>query len=169
MSPVPPTPGAPSDDELVRRAATVDPAALAILYDRHGAACFALATRMLGDGERSEDAVRQAFLRLWRVGASFDRSLGTVRAQVLDLVHAQCIHALRAAGGAVAPSAVEREVPRGLTYQLWTVLELAYFQGLTERQIAERLDLPVAVVKQRTRAALEQLRDRLPDAGGSAV
>lgn len=165
------SPGPPSDDELVRRAATIDPASLAILYDRHAAPCFALARRMLGEGPPSNDAVRQAFLHLWRVGASFDRSLGTVRGQLLDLVHELCVQTLRTAGGAAVPprSPEHGEGLRGLSDELWAVLELAYFQGLTERQIAERLDLPIEAVKRRTRVGLEQLRDRLPDGGGSAV
>ncbi len=163
-----PPPGPPGDDDLIERAATTDPASMAILFDRHGAACYALAHRMLGESEAAETAVREAFLGLWRSGSSFDRGSGPVRSQLLDLVHDECVGMLRARPGGAAPMAPGLPI-QGLAPELWAVLELAYFGALTEQQIAERLGLPVATVKERARRGLEQLRDRLPDGGGSAV
>lgn len=153
-------PGNPSDGELLRRAASIDPASLAILYDRHGSACYALAHRMLGSGSAAEDAVQEAFLHLWRSGSSFDASGGPVRSQLLTHVHTLSLATLRRASFREVPEPRAREnTPvSGLSEELDTVLELAYFRGLTEADIAQRLNVPVEVVKTRTRVALEQLR-----------
>jgi RNA polymerase sigma-70 factor (ECF subfamily) len=160
------SPADPSDSELLRRAASIDPPSLAILYDRHAPACYALAHRMLGPGERAEGAVQQAFVHLWQSGSSFDATRGSVRSQLLAHVHALSRDALRAQPrDAARPD--ESAPVGGLPAELWAVLELAYFGGLTETEVAHRLDVSVDDVKARMRRALEQLRAGTQDTSAS--
>lgn len=168
----------------MRRAATIDPASLAILYDRHSACCYALARRMLGEGAAADKVVRGAFLGLWRLGSSFDAARGSVRSQLLESVRTRAIEALRGGGGSglrhasssvreedalrAARSPDEEVMGHGLPSELWVILQLAYFDGLTEDGIARRLDLPLEEVKLRARQALDRLAERDPDSASPA-
>lgn len=151
----------PSDLELVRRAGNADAGCVEAIYDRHAASCFSLARRMLGEGPSAERVVGTAFLRLWRTAQSFDVTRGSVRTQLLESVHELCVDEIRDranGGGGARPSASSNlPIDHGLPVELWSVLELAYFGGMTETEIADQLDVPVTVVKQRARMALEGL------------
>jgi len=175
--------GRPSDEELVRRTARIDPTAFAELYDRHSVAAFSLARRMLGAG-RAEDAVQEAFLSVWRGAKAYDPGRGAVRPWLMGIVRLRSIDELRRVGrhdrrraGAqgleerfAAPDSTEgqallAEQSTSVRTALATlpedqrhVLELAYFGGWTQTEIAERLDLPLGTVKGRARLALEKLR-----------
>src|SRR4029079_9884112 len=80
--------------QLVRRG---DARAFEIVYERHSAAAFSLAYRMMGTRSRAEDVTQDAFLSLWRSGARYDRARGSVRTWVLGIVHHRAIDALRRA------------------------------------------------------------------------
>jgi len=138
--------------QLVRRG---DANAFEVIYERHGSAAFSLAYRMCGQRTTAEDAVQEAFLSLWRSGARYDRTRGSVRTWVLGIVHNRAIDALRR--GTVherrrvddagiterveAPERTEVEVARrdeareirsaleGLPQEQSQVIELAYFGG----------------------------------------
>lgn len=175
-----------SDEELVRRSAHIDSEAFAMLYDRHSATAFSLARRMLGSSG-AEDAVQEAFFSLWRAAPAYDAVRGSVRLWLLGMVRNRSIDALRKRSvherqriefealeeRAAAPdgteeqviaaerSAVARAALQTLPPEQRQVLELAYFGGWAQTEIAERLGLPLGTVKGRTRLALEKLRSSL--------
>ena len=175
-----------SDEDLVRRAAGIDPAAFAELYDRHSVTAFSLARRMVG-ASRAEDAVQEAFLSAWRGMERYNPGRGAVRPWLMGIVRNRCIDELRRRDvherrrvetqefeeRFAAPDSTDGEVLRAeqstavrtalatLPGNQRNVLELAYFDGWTQTEIAERLDLPLGTVKGRTRLALEKLRSTL--------
>jgi len=170
--------------QLVRRG---DARAFEIVYERHSAAAFSLAYRMMGTRSGAEDVTQDAFLSLWRSGARYDRARGSVRTWVLGIVHHRAIDALRRAtvhdrrragdeGIEERFEATERTdveaarreeagVVRGALETLPSdqcqVIELAYFGGFTHTEIADMLETPVGTVKGRMRLGLKKLRDRL--------
>ena len=175
-----------SDEELVRRAAQIDSAAFAELYDRHRVMAFSLARRMLGP-ERAEDAVQEAFLSFWRGMSGYDPGRGAVRSWLMGIVRHRSIDELRrldvhqrrraeaeglderfAARDSTDAQALSTELAATVRAALASlpeeqrrVLELGYFHGLTQTEIAERLDLPLGTVKGRVRLALGKLRSAL--------
>jgi RNA polymerase sigma-70 factor (ECF subfamily) len=174
-----------ADDLLVERLARADPEALGALYDRYGRTAYALARRILRDEHLAEDAVQEGFLCAWRLAPSFDRSQCTARGWILTLVHRRAVDLVRRGERRRAepfPDGVEASEP-GPDELAWArscgravrsaldglrsgdrhLLELAYFGGLTQTEIAARLDLPLGTVKSRTFAALSALRRALGD------
>ncbi len=172
-----------SDEELIRRVARLDSGAFATLYDRHNGAAFSLARRILG-ASGSEDAVQEAFLNLWRSARRYDEGrgsvrlwlLGMVRNRSIDAVRSRAVHERRRIGvegienrfpardsteeqviGAERSAAARAALER-LPAEQRQVLELAYYGGWTQLEIAERLGLPVGTVKARTRLGLDKLR-----------
>jgi len=163
--------------------------AFEVVFDRHGGVAFSLAYRMCGRRAMAEDIVQEAFLSLWRTGARYDRTRGSVRSWVLSTVHNRAVDALRrglvrearnvsdhqAAERIVAPERTEAEVGRRedahrvrdalgeLPAEQRRVIELAYFGGFTHTQIAEMLDAPIGTVKGRMRLGLTKLRLLLAD------
>jgi RNA polymerase sigma-70 factor (ECF subfamily) len=77
----------PEDDELITAVARGDQPALLALYDRHGRIALGLAYRILGDAGAAEEAVQDAFVRLWRRAATFDASRGSARSWLLTIDH----------------------------------------------------------------------------------
>ena len=170
--------------QLVRRG---DARAFEIVYERHSAAAFSLAYRMMGTRSSAEDVTQDAFLSLWRSGARYDRTRGSVRTWVLGIVHHRAIDALRRAtvhdrrragdeGIEERFEATERTdveaarreeagVVRGALETLPSdqcqVIELAYFGGFTHTEIAEMLDAPVGTIKGRMRLGLQKMRAHL--------
>jgi len=170
--------------QLVRRG---DARAFEIVYERHSAAAFSLAYRMMGTRSGAEDVTQDAFLSLWRSGARYDRARGSVRTWVLGIVHHRAIDALRRAtvhdrrragdeGIEERFEATERTdveaarreeagVVRGALESLPSdqcqVIELAYFGGFTHTEIAEMLDAPVGTIKGRMRLGLQKMRAHL--------
>ena len=170
--------------QLVRRG---DARAFEIVYERHSAAAFSLAYRMMGTRSGAEDVTQDAFLSLWRSGARYDRARGSVRTWVLGIVHHRAIAALRRAtvhdrrragdeGIEERFEATERTdveaarreeagTVRGALSTLpadqCQVIELAYFGGFTHTEIAEMLDAPVGTIKGRMRLGLQKMRAHL--------
>jgi RNA polymerase sigma-70 factor, ECF subfamily len=170
--------------QLVRRG---DARAFEIIYERHSAAAFSLAYRMMGTRIGAEDVTQDAFLSLWRSGARYDRARGSVRTWVLGIVHHRAIDALRRAtvhdrrrGGDEgveerfeAPERTDVEAARReeagvvrnaletLPSDQCQVIELAYFGGFTHTEIADMLDTPVGTIKGRMRLGLQKMRAQL--------
>jgi len=170
--------------QLVRRG---DARAFEIVYERHSAAAFSLAYRMMGTRSRAEDVTQDAFLSLWRSGARYDRARGSVRTWVLGIVHHRAIDALRRstvhdrrrAGDEgieerfEAPERTDVEAARReeagtvrdalstLPADQCQVIELAYFGGFTHTEIAEILEAPVGTIKGRMRLGLKKMRAHL--------
>jgi RNA polymerase sigma-70 factor, ECF subfamily len=178
-----------ADEDLMELVSEGEARAFEVVFDRHGGVAFSLAYRMCGRRAMAEDIVQEAFLSLWRSGARYDRTRGSVRSWVLSTVHNRAVDALRrgvvresrnvsdhqAAERIVAPERTEAEVGRReethrvrdalgeLPAEQRRVIELAYFGGFTHTQIAEMLDAPIGTVKGRMRLGLTKLRLLLSD------
>ena len=173
------------DAELVRRIAAGDTEALRDLYDRFGRILFGLAYRTLGDRQLAEDCIQEVFVTVWRNAGRYDASRALVTTWLFTIVRNKAVDAVRwqsrrgadplpeewsfgespdSADIAAAAENGERiaaalaELPQP---QL-EVLSLTYFEGLTNAEIAERLDVPLGTVKGRLRLALERLRTLAP-------
>ena len=169
-------------DRIRRR----DPQALEELYRLRGRRAFGLAYRVLGDAAAAEDAVQDAFLAVWDGAERIDARRGRVESLLMTMVHRRAIDQLRARARRTARQApvsmdivnvvderaaelfdavsasVSAEQVRAalgaLPAEQRAVIELAYFEGLTHREIAERSGLALGTVKSRLRLGMEKLR-----------
>ncbi|MEA2457063.1 MAG: hypothetical protein QOC95_35 [Thermoleophilaceae bacterium] len=179
-----------SDGELMELVATGDHAAFSALYARHSAAAHRLALRIVRTRDRADDVVQESFLALWTRSDQYREERGSLRGYVLTVVQHRAIDAVRrdtthlkrrssdlkAMERHEAPERTDTEAERheeAATVQraLATlsgpqahVIELAYFAGLSQSQIAERIQEPVGTVKGRVRLALVKLRQEIPPA-----
>jgi RNA polymerase sigma-70 factor, ECF subfamily len=170
--------------QLVRRG---DARAFEVIYDRHSSAAFSLAYRMMGTRGGAEDVTQDAFLSMWRSGARYDRTRGSVRTWVLGIVHHRAIDALRRAtvhdrrragdegieerfearertdveAARHEEAGTVRQALDSLPADQCQVIELAYFGGFTHTEIADMLDAPVGTVKGRMRLGLRKMRSQL--------
>lgn len=174
---VTPTP----DATLITRLRQGDPDALGSIYDRYGAVAYRVALRTLRDEKLAEDAVQEAFLDLWRRPEVYDPDRAPLGSWICVLAHRRAADiARREARRHVAAAAVRWEAPDSYTTEelvlLLTdrrrvdralraldphdrrIIELAYHGGLSQAEIANRLDLPLGTVKSRTFKALRRLR-----------
>lgn len=186
-----PAPTASADDgepgRLLAAAARGDRAAFAQLYDRLSGPIYSLACRLLGDPAEAQDVVQDIFVQVWRTAGAYDASRGSVFSWVATLTRNRAIDRLRmrrrraelVAGAAPdlqpAASAVDsaaslwvRERAAAVRAALAEMppdqqqtLELAYFGGLTQQEIAARLNEPLGTIKARIRRGLFRLKDRL--------
>lgn len=176
-----------ADEELMQLVSENDSAAFAVVYERHATAAFSLAFRMSGKRSLAEDIVQEAFISLWRSGARYDSTRGSVRTWVLGIVHNRAIDALRRRAAQdrdrVSDEGIEdkleanerteleagrrdeaREIRAalvGLPPDQSRVIELAYYGGLTHSEIAELLEAPVGTIKGRMRLGLQKMRSQL--------
>lgn len=175
-----------TDGELLARVAARDDTALGMLYDRHSGLAFGLAYRVLRDRGQAEDVVQEAFLSVWRRAASFDSSKGSARGWLMSIVHNASIdrrrgrfrhqqtevdiddHAWRLADDDVwddVSRQLDREQVRraldAIPKEQRETLELAYFGGLTQAEIAEKTGEPLGTVKSRARLGLRRLEGLL--------
>ena len=170
------------DSDLLRRISERDDDALGILYDRYSGVAFALAYRVLGDRGQAEDIVQEAFLSVWRRASTFDASRGSAKGWLMSIVHNACIDrrrgrfrhqrnevaiddvAYRLAGQDVwedVSRIVDQEQVRRalgeLSPEQRQTIELAYFGGLTQSEIAEKTGEPLGTVKSRARLGLKRM------------
>lgn len=180
-----------SDAELAGALVAGDVDALGHLYDRYGSLAYSVALRVLGDPGRAEDVVQDCFLKLWNNAGRFDVSRGSLRTWLITLVRNRSIDYLRGRGAherqereipinaeSSGPgsdpwhdvaSAIQREMIRAaldsLPVEQRQAVELAYFGGYTQREIAEMSRVPLTTVKGRMRLALEKLDSYLQGRG----
>src|SRR3978361_887785 len=179
-----------ADEELMPWIAEKDPEAFEVFYDRHGGAGYSLAYRILGDRSAAEDGTQEAFISIWRSGGRFDRTRGSVRSWTLSIVRNRAIDSLRSKAGKApkltfdddailearaADEHVEAEVLAagaaeeggGSLSQLpgdqSKVIELAYFGGFSQSEIAGMLNVPLGTVKGRMRLGLEKIRGEMAE------
>ena len=176
-----------ADEDLMQYVRKADPAAFEVLYERHSGVAFSLAYRMVGTRAQAEDVVQEAFLSIWRSGARYERTRGSVRTWVLGIVHNRAIDSLRRAtvhdkrrasdegiaerleSGERTDVEVARREEAGtvrtamdtLPVEQSQVIELAYFGGFSHSEIAEMLEMPIGTVKGRMRLGLEKMRGAL--------
>lgn len=180
----------PDDSELVRRMARRDKAACAELYDRFSRPLYSVALRILNDAAEAEDIVQDVFVSLWERAASFEAGRGSAFAWAVALTRNRAIDRLRMRrrrsdlladsfaadipGGQSMPetdtagnlafkeeSVAVRAALSTLPSEQVRALELAFFSGLTQQEIAARLSEPLGTVKARIRRGLLKLRDTL--------
>jgi RNA polymerase sigma-70 factor, ECF subfamily len=179
-----------ADEELMPLIGAKDPEAFEVLFDRHGGAAYSLAYRIVGEKGAAEDVTQEAFISVWRSGARFDRARGSVRAWLLSIVRNRAIDNLRAGAGKApklnfddetileqrpAGERTEEEALRhetegelrgaleALPGEQSKVIELAYFGGFSQSEIAAMLGLPLGTVKGRMRLGLRKVRTELAE------
>src|SRR6478752_6994280 len=159
-----------SDHGLLALTARGDREAFARLYDMDGGAAYALALRIVRDRELSADVVQDAFLTVWKQASKFDPARGQPSSWILTLTHHKAVDTVRREQRRRAEALDEaRDQVRSAMAKLpdphREVLELAYFAGYTQSELAERLALPIGTVKSRTFAAMTALRELLAQSG----
>jgi RNA polymerase sigma-70 factor (ECF subfamily) len=190
------------DAVIVSRLAQGESAALEELYDRYGRAVYSFSLRMLGDVQSAEELTQEVFIRLWRQAKSYQRSRGAFLTWLLSITHNMAIDEIRRRKRRpvirdgndedqtllLLPdtrtdverdawlSALQTYVRDALTeipLAQRRAIELAYFGGLTQREIADRLGEPLGTIKTRMRLGMIKLREHLgplvelPDAPGT--
>ena len=175
------------DDRVcLRRVSEGDQSALAELYDRYGSLAYSVALRILRSSADAEDAVQQAWVQVWKSARSYDGRRGSVAAWILTIGRSRALDLYRSLGSRrraesrdeVDPPAAPADPVAGMALgqlgarvrdalnelapQQRQVLEIAYFEGLSQSQIAERLNAPLGTVKSWTRQGLMRLKELLP-------
>jgi len=159
--------------------------ALAEVYRRYAGAVFGLANRLLGSRSLAEEVTQEIFLRLWNTPERFDADRGTLRAMLLSWTHGKSVdvlrsdhsrrrreerdaHVLAEAGLDIENEAIELAIADQVTRALAALrseereaITLAYYRGLTYREVAAELDQPEGTVKSRIRSGLRTLRSSL--------
>jgi RNA polymerase sigma-70 factor (ECF subfamily) len=181
------------DRELLARVARGDVAALRSLYDQHAPRAITIAYRILRNREEAEDIVQETFLEVWRRAAQFDPGRGGAVAWVVTIARSRAIDRLRArsiAGRTIASAAEEAEAMSPVAPATPAVeterrrderrvaaalaelppaqrrtIELAYFEGLSQSEIAAKTDCPLGTVKMRVKLAMAKLAALLGDEG----
>src|SRR5262245_2968552 len=180
--------GAEIDRMIVRRMAGGDHLALGDLYDRHARLLFSLALRILRERSDAEDVLQEAFSQVWRQAKRFEEGRGTVVGWLVTVTRSRALDRLRQrraqAGGIENFDRIAEALPdpgRALDVHLATSeaaervrtalaalpddqripLELAYYEGLSQSEIAAKLQTPLGTIKTRMRQALRRLRDAL--------
>jgi RNA polymerase sigma-70 factor (ECF subfamily) len=185
--PIPGTPGSLSDAVLLRRVVERRPEALSELYDRHAPTLLALARRILGGSSDADDVLQEVFVHVWNQAGRYDPSRSSVSTWLVLITRSRAIDRLRnrkvverthEASHAADPA--EHASPEGaeavflrerrervrremenLPPEQRQVIEMAFYQGLTQSEIAARADLPLGTVKTRTLLAMKKLRSAL--------
>ena len=174
-----------SDNDLLRAVSRGDERALAAIYDRYRLILFGLILRILHDRQEAEDVLQEAFLQVWRRAADFDESRGRAFTWLVTIARSRALDRLRALGsraklaeevghspreeaGDAAEDALKseqgtivRQALAELPEEQRRTLFLAYFEGLTQTEIAARLGDPLGTVKTRMRSGLMKLRELL--------
>lgn len=166
--------------------------ALEVLYNRFGRVVLAFATRMMGDRQIGEEVVQEVFIRAWRQSANYSSSRGSYITWILSITHNLAIDELRKrnrrpqragsadpmlllgnvrdTGPSVEESAEVLELREVMVKALNSLpplqreaVELAFYSGLTQREVAERLDEPLGTIKTRIRLGMKKLREYLEE------
>lgn len=178
------------DEELMQRLAYRDLVAFRALYDRYGNLVYSAALRVVRDAQIAEDMVQEIFLRIWRKPESYVAQRGRFVTWLTSVTRNRAVDEVRSRGRrfrheTASPEEQERELPASdrndpaLTAELSDqrrlilaalaqipaeqrqIIELAYFGGFTQQEIAERLSQPLGTVKTRIRLGMQKLRAAL--------
>lgn len=179
-----------SDAELIGRAAAGEARALEVLYDRYSRVVFSFALRIVGNRELAEELLQEAFFRAWQQGAAFQSSRGSFVTWLLSITHNLAIDEVRKLrrrpqkADSEDPAALLDSMPDtadDIEETVWIgalretirrameqlpptqreAIELAYFSGLTQREIADTLGEPLGTIKTRMRLGFQKLREAL--------
>lgn len=178
------------DGDLARRLRARDASAMRELYDRYGRLVYSLILRIVRNSAAAEDLVQETFLRIWNRMQAFDQERGSLGPWVLAVARNRAIDYVRSADGRMEAGALEldqlehprqfsdfedralsldrarrlKEAFEKLTPHQKTVVELAYYEGLSQTEMAERMQQPLGTVKTWVRSALKVLREQLTEA-----
>ena len=176
-----------SDEALVALVARGEEEALAELYDRVGRIAYGLALRVLRDERLAEDAVQEAFLQVWRSAATYRAERAKASTWVLTLVHRRAVDLVRREerrqADPLTDDSVLGQAPEQTEEAAWLrferervqaalaelpdvqreALELAYYGGFSQSELADRLGVPLGTIKSRMFAGLSRLRELLGD------
>jgi RNA polymerase sigma-70 factor (ECF subfamily) len=183
----------PRDEDLIHQVASARPQAVQALYQRHGRLVYGIAMGILRDPSAAEEVTQDVFLRVWEKAASYQAEKARVITWIMRIARNQSIDALRRRrsrgktqadtlddfsrlpdpgspdpGESAALASRRRDVRaalRDLPADQRTALSLAFFQGLTHQEIAEKLGEPLGTVKTRIRDAMRKLRVMLEEGG----
>lgn len=184
-----------ADEELIALARERDADAFEVIFDRHGGPAYSLAYRMCGERELAEDVVQETFVAVWRGIGNYQPERGSLRNWLLTAVRNRMIDAFRtraakqssdvpdddltarlagpsdtyAEVAALADAAAVRAALADLPEDQRTVIELAFFAGLSHSEIAAQLHLPAGTVKGRMRLGLTKLSLTLRAPAGSVL
>ena len=179
-----------SDADLIGRAAEGDARALEVLYDRYSRVVFSFGLRIVGDPQLAEELLQEVFFRAWQQGGSFRSNKGSFITWLLSITHNMAIDEVRKRrrrpqkADSEDPETVLAAVPDSgpdVEDEVWLgalrdtiegamaslppaqrqAIEMAYFRGLTQREIAEQLGEPLGTIKTRMRLGMQKLRDQL--------
>lgn len=169
-----------SDAELVARAAAGHADSIGELFDRHAGRMKSLALRIVRAAEEAEDVVQEVFVQAWQQAGRFDPRRGNVLAWLSIMTRSRALdrwrrRATRRESGVSEAHELEAPAARGDAAEGWAtrtaldalprdqreLLELAYWEGLSQSEIAHRLGLPLGTVKTRMRTGLKTLREKL--------
>jgi len=175
------------DADLARRLKTRDPHAMSTLYERYGRLAYSLIFRLVRDASAAEDLVQETFLRVWNRAQSFDERRGALGPWILTVARNRAIDYVRSVSGRMSAGALQldrlenpalftqledsalsvdrarrlKAAFRKLTEQQRIVIELAYYEGLSQTEMADRMQKPLGTVKTWVRSALKALREEL--------
>ena len=178
------------DSDLAARLKRRDPDAMASLYDRYGRLIYSLILRIVRNESVAEDLVQETFLRVWNRVHGFDQERGALGAWMLAVARNRALDYLRSVEGRESESPLDmerlenpalysnlksdilnidrvkrlKEAFQKLTPNQRTVIELAYYEGLSQTEMAQRLNQPLGTVKTWVRTALKALREELGEA-----
>ncbi len=181
-----------SDAEVIALIVSGETRALEVLYDRYSRVVFSFAVRIVSDPQLAEEVLQEVFFRVWQQGSAFRSTRGTLITWLLSITHNLAIDEVRKRNrrpqkaeseapelvlGSVADTStdIEEEVwlsgvrtaintaLERLPAEQRDVIELAYFRGMTQREIAAVLAQPLGTVKTRMRLGLQKLREQLGD------
>ena len=179
-----------SDEAVVALVARSQEASLAELYDRYGAAAYALARRIVRDQALAEDAVQEGFLAVWRSAGGFVPERASAASWIMTLVHRRAVDLVRREqrrrADPLPDDAPERTTEASAADAVWLrlerervqaalqqlpdqqreTLELAYYGGFTQSELAERLGRPLGTIKTQMRAALASLGELMETVSG---
>jgi RNA polymerase sigma-70 factor, ECF subfamily len=176
-----------SDRATVARMASGDSSALAELYDRHARAIYSLAVRIVSDAGEAEDVVQDVFTQAWRQALQYDATRAPVAGWLMVITRARALDRLRRRRSRITVVEMDSSTPdlrapdvsqeafaitaeqagrlRGALGMLpdgqRTAIELAYYEGLSQSDIADRLKQPLGTIKTRIRSGLLKLREAL--------
>lgn len=178
-----------NEGDLARRLKARDAGAMRELYDHYGRLAYSLILRIVRNSAAAEDLVQETFLHVWNRMQAFDQERGALGPWVLTVARNRAIDYLRSADGAVSAGAHDlgrlehpgqfcdfedralsldrarrlKDAFEKLTPHQKTVIELAYYEGLSQTEMAERMQQPLGSVKAWVRSALKALREQLTE------
>jgi RNA polymerase sigma-70 factor (ECF subfamily) len=178
------------DSALAKRLRERDPKVMGDLYDRYGRLVYSLIFRVVRNSAAAEDLVQETFLRVWNRAQSFDQERGVLGPWILTVARNRAIDYLRSTDGRISAGAIDldqlehpsrfrdfedsalsldrsrrlKSAFEKLNANQKMVIEMAYYEGLSQTEMAERMQQPLGTVKTWVRTALKTLRDQLTEA-----